>query len=82
MVLHPTRASGEGQAVLEYTRLRRRVFRAEQLTETEIALIAKVEVPAEHAHLDAELAGDGRIEEASFVEAHHGGDLEASAGRA
>jgi len=25
------------------------------LTEDEIALIAKVEVPAEHAHLDAEL---------------------------
>lgn len=43
----------------EYDRLRsrdRRAIRAEELTEGEIALIATAEVPAEHAHLDAELA--------------------------
>lgn len=42
----------------EYDRLRRRdrrAFRAEELSEADIALIAKAEVPAEHAHLDAEL---------------------------
>jgi len=31
------------------------VIAAGELTEDEIALIAKAEVPAEHAHLDAEL---------------------------
>ena len=42
----------------EYARLKRRdrrVIAAGELTEDEIALIAKAEVPAEHAHLDAEL---------------------------
>jgi PHD/YefM family antitoxin component YafN of YafNO toxin-antitoxin module len=43
----------------EYARLRqrdRRAFRAEELSEADIALVEKAEVPAEHAHLDAELA--------------------------
>jgi PHD/YefM family antitoxin component YafN of YafNO toxin-antitoxin module len=43
----------------EYARLKRRdrrVVAAEELTEAEIELIARAEVPAEHAHLDAELA--------------------------
>jgi PHD/YefM family antitoxin component YafN of YafNO toxin-antitoxin module len=43
----------------EYDRLRqrdRRAFRAEELSNAEIALVEKAEVPAEHAHLDAELA--------------------------
>lgn len=42
----------------EYDRLQRRdrrALRAEELTGAEIALIAQAEVPAEHAHLDAEL---------------------------
>jgi PHD/YefM family antitoxin component YafN of YafNO toxin-antitoxin module len=42
----------------EYTRLKRRDRRAiaaEELTEAELALIASAEVPAEYAHLDAEL---------------------------
>jgi prevent-host-death family protein len=42
----------------EYERLRRRdrwVLGAGELTDSEIALIAKAEVPAEHAHLDEEL---------------------------
>ncbi|MGH7103179.1 MAG: type II toxin-antitoxin system prevent-host-death family antitoxin [Acetobacteraceae bacterium] len=42
----------------EYDRLQRRdrrAIRAEELTEEEIALITKAEVPAEHTHLDAEL---------------------------
>ena len=42
----------------EYERLKRRdriVIRAGELTEEEIAQIAKAEVPAEHAHLDEEL---------------------------
>jgi PHD/YefM family antitoxin component YafN of YafNO toxin-antitoxin module len=42
----------------EYARLKRRdrrVIAAGELTEDEIALIAKAEVPAEHAHLDEEL---------------------------
>jgi PHD/YefM family antitoxin component YafN of YafNO toxin-antitoxin module len=42
----------------EYGRLKRRdrrVVRAGELTEEEIALIAKAEVPAEYAHLDEEL---------------------------
>ena len=46
-------------SVEEYGRLARRdrrVIRPEALTEAEIALIAQAEVPAEHAHLDAELA--------------------------
>lgn len=46
----------------EYERLRRRdrrVILPEELTEAELAAIAQAEVPAEHAHLDAEL-GDWR----------------------
>lgn len=42
----------------EYERLKRRdrrVIRAGELSDAEIALIAKAEVPAEHAHLDEEL---------------------------
>ena len=42
----------------EYERLRRRdrrAFRAEELSEADIALIAQAEVPAEYAHLDEEL---------------------------
>lgn len=42
----------------EYARLKRRdrrVMRVEHFTEEEIALIARAEVPAEHAHLDDEL---------------------------
>lgn len=42
----------------EYQRLRRRdrhAFRAEELSEADIALIGKAEAPAEHAHLDEEL---------------------------
>jgi prevent-host-death family protein len=42
----------------EYERLSRRdrrVLRAGELTDEEVALIAKAEVPAEHAHLDDEL---------------------------
>ncbi len=45
-------------SVDEYERLKRRdrrVVRAGELTDEEIALIAKAEVPAEHAHLDDEL---------------------------
>ncbi len=45
-------------SVDEYERLRRRdrrTFRTEDLSEADIALIAKSEVPAEHAHLDEEL---------------------------
>jgi prevent-host-death family protein len=43
----------------EYERLKRRdrrVVRAGDLTDEEIALISRAEVPAEHAHLDDELA--------------------------
>ena len=43
----------------EYARLKRRDRRAiaaEELTEGELKLIASAEVPAEHAHLDAEVA--------------------------
>jgi len=43
----------------EYARLKRRDRRAvaaEELTDAEIELIARAEVPAEHAALDAELA--------------------------
>ena len=46
-------------SVDEYARLKRRDRRAlaaEELSEAELALIAAAEVPAEHAHLDAELA--------------------------
>ena len=46
----------------EYERLRRRdrrAFRAEELSEADLALIAQAEMPAEHAHLDEEL-GDWR----------------------
>jgi PHD/YefM family antitoxin component YafN of YafNO toxin-antitoxin module len=42
----------------EYLRLKRRdrrVVRLEDFTDEEMALIAKAEVPTEHAHLDAEL---------------------------
>jgi PHD/YefM family antitoxin component YafN of YafNO toxin-antitoxin module len=42
----------------EYARLRRRdrrVVRLEDFTDEEMALIAEADVPAEHAHLDAEL---------------------------
>jgi prevent-host-death family protein len=42
----------------EYQRLSRRdrrVIRPDELTDEQIALIATAEVPAEHAHLDAEL---------------------------
>jgi len=42
----------------EYERLRRRdrrAFRAEELSEDDIAPIAKAEVPTEYAHLDEEL---------------------------
>ncbi len=42
----------------EYERLRRRdrrAFRAEELSEADIALIAKAEMAPEHAHLDEEL---------------------------
>lgn len=45
-------------SVEEYERLvrrDRRVLRAGELTEEEIALIAQAEVPAEFAHLDEEL---------------------------
>jgi PHD/YefM family antitoxin component YafN of YafNO toxin-antitoxin module len=44
----------------EYTRLKRRdrrVFEAGELTEAQIAALSTAEVPAEHAHLDAELDG-------------------------
>lgn len=44
----------------EYARLKRRdrhVVAAEDLSEVELELIARAEVPPEHAHLDAELAG-------------------------
>lgn len=42
----------------EYARLRRRdrrVVRLEDFTDEEMALIAEADIPAEHAHLDAEL---------------------------
>jgi PHD/YefM family antitoxin component YafN of YafNO toxin-antitoxin module len=42
----------------EYQQLKRhdrRVIQAGELTNEEVALIAKAEVPAEHAHLDEEL---------------------------
>jgi prevent-host-death family protein len=45
-------------SVEEYERLKRRerrVIGAGELTDAEMALIAKAEVPAEHAHLDDEL---------------------------
>lgn len=45
-------------SVEEYDRLKRRdrrVVRLEDFTDEEMALIAKSEVPAAHAHLDAEL---------------------------
>ncbi len=45
-------------SVDEYERLKRRDRRAiaaGELSEADIALIAKAEVPAEHAHLDEEL---------------------------
>ena len=54
--------NGSGRLVAlsaeEYARLKRRdrqVIAAGELTEDEIALIAKAEVPAEHAHLDDEV---------------------------
>jgi PHD/YefM family antitoxin component YafN of YafNO toxin-antitoxin module len=45
-------------SVEEYARLKRRdrrVVRTGELSDADIALIAKAEVPAEHAHLDEEL---------------------------
>lgn len=45
-------------SVEEYDRLARRdrcVMRPEELTEAQAALIARAEVPAEYAHLDAEV---------------------------
>jgi hypothetical protein len=42
----------------EYERLKRRdrrVIKAGELTDEEVALIAKADVPAEHAHLDEEI---------------------------
>ena len=48
-------------SVEEYERLKRRdrrAVRAEDLSEREIALIEQAEVPAEHAHLDAELTDE------------------------
>jgi prevent-host-death family protein len=45
-------------SVEEYERLKRRdrrVVRLEDFTDEEMALIAKADVPAEHAYLDAEL---------------------------
>ncbi|HJU20153.1 MAG TPA: type II toxin-antitoxin system prevent-host-death family antitoxin [Stellaceae bacterium] len=42
----------------EYERLRRRdrrAFRAEELSEADVSLIAEAEVPPEYAHLDREL---------------------------
>jgi len=42
----------------EYERLRRRdrrVLKAGELTDNEVALVARAEVPAEYAHLDEEL---------------------------
>jgi prevent-host-death family protein len=45
-------------SVEEYDRLKRRdrrVVRLEDFTDQEMALIARAEVPAEYAHLDAEL---------------------------
>jgi len=44
----------------EYARLKRRdrrVVRTGELSDQDIALIAKAEVPTEHAHLDEELKG-------------------------
>jgi PHD/YefM family antitoxin component YafN of YafNO toxin-antitoxin module len=44
----------------EYSRLARRdqrVIQPEELTKEQVALIAKAEVPAEYAHLDAEVGG-------------------------
>lgn len=44
-------------SIEEYSRLARRdrrVILPEELTEKQAALITKMEVPAEHAHLDAE----------------------------
>jgi hypothetical protein len=45
-------------SVEEYARLKRRdrrIVRTGELSDADIALIAKAEVPAEHAHLDEEL---------------------------
>ena len=45
-------------SVEEYERLRRRdrrVLQAGELTDEEVDLIAKAEVPTEHAHLDEEI---------------------------
>ena len=44
----------------EFKRLKRRdreVLRVEDLSDADLAAIAAAEVPAEHAHLDAELNG-------------------------
>jgi len=45
----------------------RRVIAAGELTDEEIALIAKAEVPAAYAHLDAELRTDGSQAEAMTI---------------
>jgi hypothetical protein len=48
-------------SVEEYERLRqrdRRAVLAEDLSDADLALIAKAEVPDAHAHLDAELKGE------------------------
>jgi hypothetical protein len=41
---------------IRLTRRDRRVIRPEDLTEEQVALIARAEVPPEYAHLDAEVA--------------------------
>jgi PHD/YefM family antitoxin component YafN of YafNO toxin-antitoxin module len=59
-----TRNGREGCVLIstdEYNRLKRRdrrVFRTEDLTEEEIALIAKSEVPPGYEHLDDELKNE------------------------
>ena len=47
----------------EYARLQRRdrrIIRPETVSEADLALIAAAKVPAEYAHLDAELSGSAR----------------------
>jgi hypothetical protein len=45
----------------------RRVIAAEELTDEEIALITKAEVPAAYAYLDEELRTDGSQAEAMMI---------------
>ncbi|HEY3887127.1 MAG TPA: type II toxin-antitoxin system Phd/YefM family antitoxin [Caulobacteraceae bacterium] len=50
-------------SAVEYHRLKqydRRVLKAEDLSETELAMIEAAEVPAEYAHLDSELEDKAR----------------------